>query len=393
MNYIIFFALCPVYYILKRLMSPARTIIEKQIAKADVRFDGDRPWDIRVHNDRFYSRFLRQGSLGLGESYMDGWWDCDAIDVLIDRVTRAGLREWATRGLATSWYRLNMVLSNEGRKSRAFAIGQDHYDIGNDVFEVMLDKRLTYTCAYWSGDPPAKNLDEAQEAKLDLTCRKLGLQKGMTVLDIGCGWGSLAKFAAERYGVNVIGVTVSKEQIALGKKLCAGLPVDLRFQDYRDVTGTFDRVVSQGMFEHVGYKNYRTFFKTVRRVLHKDGLFLLHTIGDNTSTTSADPWLHKYIFPTGMEPSLAQIGKAVENLFIVEDLHNFGAEYDKTLLAWHANFMAGWATLKEKYGERFFRMWTYYLLIAAGTVRARESQLWQFVLSPKGVPGGYRSIR
>ena len=259
----------------------------------------------------------------------------------------------------------------------------------------MLDRRMTYTCGYWSSPSgEAKTLDEAQEAKLDLVCRKIGLKKGDRVLDIGGGWGSFARFAAERYGASVVAITISKEQAALGRELCAGLPIDIRLQDYRDLHDeTFDHVVSLGMFEHVGVKNYRTYMHVVRRVLKPDGLFLLHTIGSNKSLWFADPWIAKRIFPNGMLPSIAQIGKAVEGLFIMEDWHNFGTDYDTTLMAWFSNFDTAWPLLKEKYGERFYRMWKFYLLSCAGGFRARNTQLWQIVLSPRGVPGGYRSIR
>ncbi|MDH7528362.1 MAG: cyclopropane fatty acyl phospholipid synthase, partial [Ignavibacteria bacterium] len=254
----------------------------------------------------------------------------------------------------------------------------------------MLDKRMNYSCAYWKD---ATNLDEAQENKLELICKKLYLKPGMRVLDIGCGWGAFAKYAAEKYGVEVVGITVSKEQLKLAKELCDGLPVEIRLQDYREVNEKFDRIVSIGMFEHVGYKNYREYFKIAAKNLKDDGIFLLHTIGSNISTKSTDAWTHKYIFPNGMLPSLAQISKTVENLFVIEDVHNFGADYDKTLMAWYNNFKNNWHKLKDKYGERFYRMWEYFLLSCAGAFRARKNQLWQIVLSKKGILGGYSSIR
>ena len=250
---------------------------------------------------------------------------------------------------------------------------------------------MIYTCGYWKD---AENLDQAQEAKLDLTCRKIGLQPGMRVLDIGCGWSGFGKFAAEAYGAEVVGVTVSKEQVKLAQERCKGLPVETKLQNYEELGDEkFDRIVSLGMFEHVGYKNYRKFMEIAHRCLEDDGLFLLHTIGNNESATHTNPWMQKYIFPNGMMPSMAQIGKAAEKLFVVEDWHNFGSDYDKTLMAWHQNFEKHWPELKEKYGERFHRMWRYYLLQAAGTFRARDLQLWQIVLSKKGIPGGYTSIR
>jgi cyclopropane-fatty-acyl-phospholipid synthase len=250
----------------------------------------------------------------------------------------------------------------------------------------MLDRRMVYTCAYWNG---ATTLDEAQENKLDLVCRKLGLSPGMRVLDIGCGWGAFGKFAAERYGAQTVGITVSREQVELGRELCRGLPVTFELQDYRDLQGRFDRVVSLGMFEHVGEKNYRTFMQTVRRALADDGLFLLHTIGSPRTVHATDPWIGRYIFPNSLIPSAEQISRAFDGLFVLEDWHSFGADYDKTLMAWWHNFDELWPTLRDRYGDRFYRRWRYYLLTCAGSFRARSNQLWQVVLSPRGVPGGY----
>jgi len=373
-----------------RLLKNARALVEEALAKADIRINGSRPWDIQVFDERLYGRLVREGSLGLGESYMDGWWDAPRLDEFFAKVLAADLEEENFGRLKRLFLSVGQVLLNPQRRSRAYRIGEQHYDIGNDLYQVMLDKRLVYSCAYWR---EARNLDEAQEAKLDLTCRKLRLAPGQHVLDIGCGWGSFAKFAAERYQVSVTGVTVSREQMSLGQELCAGLPVDLQFRDYRDITGTYDHIVSIGMFEHVGYKNYRTYFQVAARHLKDEGLFLLHTIGRNTSTRTLDPWFEKYIFPNSMIPSAAQIAKAVEGLFVIEDWHNFGPHYDKTLLAWFENFHRGWESLRPKYGERFYRMWKYYLLSAAATFRTRKNQLWQIVLSKRGVPGGYESVR
>jgi cyclopropane-fatty-acyl-phospholipid synthase len=362
------------------------------LALADVKINGDRPWDIRVHDDRFFARVLSGGSLALGESYMDGWWDAEALDQFFYRVLDAELDKKVTGLRNTLWLGLKAVLFNMQRKSRAFNIGEKHYDIGNDLYRAMLDKRLNYSCAYWKS---AAHLDDAQEAKLDLCCRKLGLEPGMSVLDIGCGWGAFAKYAAENYGVKVTGISVSKEQVALAKEMCADLPIDIRLQDYRSLEGRFDRIVSIGMIEHVGYKNYRTYMTVVGRCLDDNGLFLLQTIGGNASGINGDAWMDKYIFPDGMLPSAAYLTKAAEGLMILEDWHNFGTYYDQTLMAWRANFVGNWENLSRsgKYDERFFRMWNYYLLSCAGSFRARKEQLWQIVFSKKGVPGGCASIR
>lgn len=364
--------------------------IEKILSLADIKINGNRARDIQVHDDRFYRRVFAQGSLGLGESYMDGWWDAEALDQFFFKILAAGLDRKVRdhRGLALAVLKARLL--NLQRPSQAFKIGEHHYDLGNELFTAMLDQRLVYSCGYWQH---AANLDEAQEAKLDLICRKLGLTRGMRVLDIGCGWGSFAKYAAQKYGVGVVGITVSREQAELARHLCKGLNVEIHLQDYRNVAGEFDGAVSVGMFEHVGYKNYRKFMQFVHRILKGNGLFLLHTIGGNQSVRTTDPWIAKYIFPNSMLPSIKQIGAAIEGLFVMEDWHNFGAHYDRTLLAWFENFRRNWDKLKSHFDERFFRIWKYYLLSCAGSFRARRNQLWQIVLSKKGMPGGYQSIR
>lgn len=371
------------------LSSWAKYYVEKLLIKSDIQINGSRPWDIQVHDERIFRRAILSGSLGFGEAYMDGWWSAPALDELVLRLIRSGIKQSADKNLITLLASIANTFTNVSRKSRAFIIGAHHYDIGNDLYERMLDKRLIYTCGYWKN---AATLDEAQEHKLDLVCRKLGLAPGMRVLDIGCGWGGLAQFAAERYGVAVVGITVSKEQVKIAHERCKNLPIEIRLQDYRDVNEPFDRVISLGMFEHVGYKNYQTYMEVVRRCLKDKGLFLLQTIGFDRSTRTIDPWMDKYIFPNYFLPSLAQITRAAEKLLVVEDLHNFGPNYDKTLMAWFTNFDAHWSELKNKYGEQFYRMWKFYLLSSAAMFRARYTELWQIVFS-KGLPGGYQSIR
>ncbi len=393
-------------------MKKEKEIITSLLESAGVTINGSNAYDLQIHNENFYGRVLREWSLGLGESYMDGWWDCKKLDQFFHKILAAGLDNRIKKNwdiiLKIAW---NFV-SNPERKSKAFEIGEKHYDIGNDLYRAMLDKRLTYTCGYWNpstGSGREMTLDGAQEAKLDLVCRKIGLQSGQRVLDIGSGWGSFTGFAAEKYSVSAVGVTVSREQKALADKLyvssrasidtarhdSAESLVETRLQDYRDinVNDKFDHIVSLGMFEHVGHKNYRTFMKVVHSALKDDGLFLLHTIGGNRSMTGANPWLGKYIFPNSMLPSIAQIGKSIEGLFVIEDWHNFGTDYDKTLMAWYNNFENNWEKIKSNYNERFHRMWRYYLLSCAGAFRARRNQLWQIVLSKKGVPGGYKPVR
>ena len=368
-----------------------KQLAEKLLNLAEVRINGEKPWDIQIHDERFYKRVVTEVELGIGESYMDGWWDAEKLDELIYRIVRSDLQNKVKHNYKIAFQLAGFYLINMQARRRAFIIGERHYDLGNDLFKAMLDKRMNYSCAYWKD---ATTLDEAQENKLELICKKLYLKPGMKILDIGCGWGAFGKYAAEKYDARVVGITVSKEQVALGKELCKGLDVQIRLQDYREVNEEFDRIVSVGMIEHVGYKNYRDYFKMANKNLVDDGLFLLHTIGEVRSLKSADAWTHKYIFPNGMLPSVSQLGKAIEGLFIMEDWHNIGADYDKTLIAWYNNFEQSWNKLKNNYSERFYRMWKYFLLSSAGAFRARnKNQLWQIVLSKKGVPGGYISVR
>ena len=365
-------------------------LVRDFLAIANVTVGGNHPWDIRVHNGQLYNRLAAGGSMALGESYMDGWWDCDALDQFFDRILKSRLDKKAIKSIKAWWCGLIAACACSPGRFRAFEIGKRHYDLGNDLFRLMLDKWMNYSCAYWK---EASNLDQAQESKMDLICRKLSLKPGMRMLDIGCGWGGLAAFAAERYDVEVLGITVSREQVSLARQRCEGLPVTIELKDYRKIRGTFDRVVSVGMFEHVGATHYRPYMKTVRRCLAPDGLFLLHTIAGNRSTHGTDPWIARYIFPNSMLPSSRQISAAAEKLLILEDWHSFGPDYDNTLMTWYDNFISNWHLLEDTYDNRFFRMWTYYLLACAGSFRARRNQLWQIVFSRDGVRGGYKSVR
>ena len=356
-------------------------IIKDMLDTAGIAINGPNPFDIQVHNPRLYRRVLGQGLLGLGESYMDGWWDCAALDVFIDKIIRADLESRIRLSPKLLFYMLTSKLLNMQNLSRARIVGEKHYDALTKLFQLMMDKRMNYTCGYWKN---AKNLEEAQEAKLELICRKIGLNRDMKVMEFGFGWGSFAKYAAEKYGASISGVSISKKQLELATEICRGLPVDLRLQDYRQVSGQYDAIIAVGMLEHVGPKNYSEFMKTVYRCLKPDGIGLVQAIGGNVSVTKTDPWMHKYIFPNSVIPSIAQISAAMEGLFVIEDLHNFGPDYDLTCMAWHDNFEKAWPLLKDEYDERFYRMWKFYLLLSAGNFRARGAQLWQIVYTKIG---------
>ncbi|NIF20062.1 cyclopropane fatty acyl phospholipid synthase [Candidatus Pantoea multigeneris] len=364
-------------------------IAHELLSKADIEINGTRPWDIQVKHPDFFKRVLQEGSLGLGESYMDGWWECERLDMFFHHVLKHKLDQQLPRHFKDTLRIAAARLTNLQSKKRAWIVGKEHYDLGNDLFTLMLDRFMQYSCGYWDS---AETLEDAQHAKLDMICRKLELQPGMSLLDIGCGWGGLAEFAARNYGVSVYGVTISAEQQKLAQQRCEGLDVTILLQDYRDLNQQFDRIVSVGMFEHVGPKNYATYFDVADKNLKPDGIFLLHTIGSVRTDMNVDPWIDKYIFPNGCLPSVRHIAEASEPHFIMEDWHNFGADYDITLMAWYDRFIASWEQLEEKYGDRFKRMFSYYLNACAGAFRARDIQLWQVVFS-RGVEGGLRVAR
>jgi len=362
--------------------------IQSLLDAADVKVNGSRPWDLKVHNDELYGRILGHGSLGLGEAYMEGWWDCDELDGLIHRIIKTDIRSQVTT-LKDKLFYVYAHLVNRQKGKRAFEVGEQHYDVGNDLYERMLDERMIYTCAYWQD---AKDLDQAQEHKLELVCRKLKLEPGMRVLDIGCGWGGAARYMAERYDVEVVGVSVSKEQVALANEKAKGLKAEFRLQDYRDVDEQFDRIYSLGMFEHVGFKNYQEYFEVAHRCLKDGGLFLLHTIGHWKTSEKVDPWIERYIFPNSILPSAELIANHSSELFSIEDWHNFGLDYVKTLEAWDENSTKAWPELAG-YDEEFQRKWHYYLMCCSAAFQSYRNHLWQVVLSKGTLEEPYKAVR
>lgn len=372
------------------------TLYTQFLQDAGITVNGTQPYDIKVHNDQLFKRMGIDPSLGAGEAYMDGWWDCDCLDELFNRICRQRLDLKFRSGWTVAFQSATNLLLNLQSRARSKQVAEQHYNLGNDLYRRMLGNTMAYTCAYWKD---ATSLNQAQMNKFDLVCRKLNLKEGEKVLELGCGWGSFAKYAAEKYGCHVTAVNISVEQVKYAQEICSGLPVQIHLCDYRDAQTynpsqiQYDKVVSIGLCEHVGNKNYREFLNTARKNMKENGLFLLHTIGNNITESFVDPWINKYIFPNGMLPSVQQLSKAMEGQFVLEDLHNFGADYDKTLMAWYHNFVKSWPEISNRYDERFYRLWSYYLLSCAGGFRARSMQLWQMVLSPKGVLGGYESIR
>jgi len=386
---------CKVHHQSKGVKGLKETI-RKQLASAGVTIDGNKPYDVQVLDERFYRRFVTNPSLGAGESYMNGWWDCERVDELFYHLLKHRLEAQLTSGFSKTLTELAGWFINWQTKMRSLDVAKEHYNLGNSLYEHMLGTSMSYTCAYWKD---AKTLDQAQDAKHDLICRKLDIKPNDRVLDLGCGFGGFAKYAAENYKCEVVAVNIAEEQVKYAREFCKGLPVTIFQSDYRDPQIynpkgiKFDKVASIGLCEHIGPKNYLPFLKIVRENLKPEGLFLLHTIGKDYTSSYTDPWIRKYIFPHGVLPSIKQLSEATENIFVPEDLHNFSADYDKTLMAWHKNFNDNWEKIRSDYDDRFYRMWVYYLLQSAGAFRSRTMQLWQFVMSPTGVEGGYQAVR
>lgn len=386
-------------------MDRAEKTVKELLKLADIKINGKRPWDIQVYNQGLYKRAL-EGSIGVGESYMDGWWDAKELDETIARMYRAGLEEKVKKNFRTLLFLAENKFLNVATVKKSYIVGKVHYDVGNELYERMLDPEMNYTCGYWKGlgDPLTAwkkpgNLDRAQIAKMDLVCRKLKLKKGMKVLDTGCGFGNFARYAAANYGVSVVGCTVSKEQAIKAQKRCEGLPVKIYHKDYRELNlkDTFDAIASIGMMEHITHKNYDKYLSIMKSSLKDNGLMLLHTIGSPVSVTSFDPWAVKYIFPNSHLPSIAQMAKAAEGKFVFEDVQNFGLYYYPTLMSWWKNFDKSWKELShkypEKYDDRFYRMWKMYLLGSAGGFKSREMQLFQIVFSKNKNLAVYEAAR
>ncbi len=369
----------------------AKKLVTNLFNSAGVKINGDNPWDIQVNNDRFYRRTLR-GSLGFGESYMDGDWDVQQLDELFSRIIRTNLTGSGMVKINRLWLDLKSRLVNLQSRRGSMAIVETHYDLDHQLYEKFLGPYNQYTCCFFKR---ATTLEDAEKEKLEMLCNKLALGPEDKVLDIGCGWGGFARYAAETRGCHVTGVSISTEQIAYAREFTDGLAVDIVKADYRDLpdiypAGHFDKVLICGMIEHVGYKNYRGIMLVIDQVMKDDGHFLLHTIGNSQDTTVCDPWLEKYIFRNSMLPSIAQLAGAFQDIFVVQAWENYGHYYAPTLAAWYEKFERNWDSIKEikalkPFDEKFRRMFDYYLLSCKAGFETEFINLWQVVLTKKGL--------
>jgi cyclopropane-fatty-acyl-phospholipid synthase len=352
--------------------SISQRVIESILEPQDIHINGNRPWDMVVRDERVFRDIVTRGSLGLGNAYTQGWWDSPALDEWMYRVSQSpALRSARTlthiipNALATA----SEFLYNTQSLPRSQHVLKKHYELNLPLFANMLDPLMQYSCAHFGN---TKTLPEAQVEKLDLIARKLEISERDTLLDIGSGWGGLAKYFSENKGCSVTGINISQKQIQFSEKFAPSQKVSFQNRDYRQIEGIFDKVVSVGMFEHVGPQNYRAFMKSAHKALRPGGLLLIQSITKSTSDKICDPWIKRNIFPNSHIPSLAQVSAAAEDLFVLESVQNIGEHYDKTLMCWHKNFTKNWEKISPSFDSAFQRKWTYYLLTCAGVFRARE---------------------
>jgi len=326
-------------------------------------------------------RLKRDGIYGLGEDYIAGKWQVTDLTGFLAQLVKLPEVTRLKFSPRTAWYVFRALTSNPQSGAGVYEVGERHYDLGNTLFSAMLDRSMSYTSGMWRN---AATLEEAQIQKLRSICEKLELKPGMTVLDIGCGWGNFARFAATEYGVKVIGLTISREQQALGMERCRGLPVELRLQDYREFNEQVDRVVSIEMIEAVGHKNLRAFFESAYRALVPGGRFVLQVISGNSFTLRSPAfldqyllWLVRHIFPNGYLPRMDHLTGREAQPFLLESMEQFGESYERTLSAWKDNFDRAWPSLKDHYGEDFRRMWHFYLCGCMACFRTRLVSVYQ----------------
>lgn len=388
MNYTVLIPVLVIIITLVYLFSRNPEVIIKDIFKiAGITLSdkpSNEPLTITVNNKQFYKNMVSNGELGFAESYMDGHWDCSDLSAItyqllinLDKLENALMKQSLTVGASLLKQHISRLFQYNTREISKKMI-EVHYDIGNDLYEKMLGKTMGYTCAYYY--KPNMTLDEAQIAKFELVARKLHLKEGMTVLDMGCGWGQQAKYIADKYKVTILAVSLSKEQINWANENNKSDRVTYKLMDYRDVKGKFDRVYSIGMLEHVGLNNYPVFFNKSYDVLKDDGILLVHFISTNPPKAKLSPFIDKYIFPNAYIPKKKDIiGSFLDNKWSLEDWQNIGVSYNTTLLAWYDN-IKDWKGL-DNYDKRFRRMWEFYLLGCASSFKAENDCLWQIVFT------------
>lgn len=370
--------------------------VEEILLKADVKIvnhkDLARSYDIIIHNDKARDDFI-SGSLGFMESYMKGYWSCRDLEKLFQKLEEANLHQLS---LYTIPQLISIGLNRLRVKIKGFTqkdgqlVGLQHYDLPRKLYETMLGSSMIYSCAYFKN---VNSLHDAQRAKMELICQKIKLSPGMTVLDIGCGWGTLAYFLVVNYNVKVVAITISKEQIKYCQETFQHPNLTYKLEDYRNMNDQiFDRIVSVGMFEHVTSINYETYFKVCEKILKPKGLFLLHTItGDKSHQPGeGNPFIMKYIFPNSQLPSLSQITQFTSYKFVIEDVQNFGLYYAKTLKKWRNNFDD--YLQKNTLDNSFIRMWKAYLIMSQIGFEKNRIFLHQLVLS-KDQTEVYEAVR
>lgn len=349
------------------------------LREANIEPNGASPWDPQIKDERFYRTVLLRGSVGLGDAYLNGWWECADISGFILRIIKSGIHLRVPR-VDIFLRRLRFGLIDAQNRIRSKRVAELHYDEDPYIFEVMLGSTNSYTCARWKG---VITLDAAQQQKMDLLCKKAGLSSGMTVLDIGSGWGGFLAYAAERYQVRGIGLTISKTQLDYARKRYGNLPVEFRLQDYRDFVGGVDAVVSICVIEHVGSDHYREYFQKVRETLtREDGFFAMQCILACDTQARMDPWTEKHIFPNGILPTLERIENAVEGILHIVDREFFRDDYVRTFSAWYENLVRNKNAIIARCGVRYFRKYEYYLCLYIAGFGSGRIDVGQFVLSP-----------
>jgi cyclopropane-fatty-acyl-phospholipid synthase len=351
---------------------------------------------VRIKDQIAARRLLLDPELALGECYMDGSLSIEGDDLqgMLGLLVRNRTKMRGLRGPArmmAALRRLRRRLDQANPETWARRNVAHHYDLTPAIYDLFLDADRQYSCAYFTND--SASLDAAQSAKKAHIARKLLIKPGMRVLEIGCGWGGLGLTLARDHGAQVTGITLSQEQLAIAREraLAAGLAdrVSFELMDYRAVRGQFDRIVSVGMFEHVGLPNYKTFFDMVRDCLTKDGVALIHTIGRTAPPQATNPWIAKYIFPGGYVPSLSEVAKAIQNTGLrIGDIECLRLHYAMTLRCWFDRFSAKAEIARALKDERFVRMWRYYLAASEQTFRHGQQDVFQFQLCrrPDAVP-------